>query len=69
MMEEYLSDELFEPRKILRQMAAIAPEIRLRTNRRKPLPRRKARLPSMCWAWRSNLPRLFSNQKDEKNYV
>ena len=24
MMEEYLSDELFEPRKILRQMAAIA---------------------------------------------
>ena len=32
MMEEYLSDELFEPRKILRQMAAIAPEITVATD-------------------------------------
>ena len=32
MMEEYLSDELFEPRKILRQMAAIAPEITIATD-------------------------------------
>lgn len=31
MMEEYLSDELFEPRKILRQMAAITPEITVAT--------------------------------------
>ena len=32
MMEEYLSDELFEPRKILRQMAAIAPEMTVATD-------------------------------------
>ena len=32
MMEEYLSDELFEPRKILRQMAEIAPEITVATD-------------------------------------
>ena len=32
MMEEYLSDELFEPRKILRQMAAITPEITVATD-------------------------------------
>ncbi len=32
MMEEYLSDELFEPRKILRQMAAIAPKITVATD-------------------------------------
>ena len=32
MMEEYLSDELFEPRKILRQMAAIAPDITVATD-------------------------------------
>ena len=32
MMEEYLSDELFEPRKILRQMAAIEPEITVATD-------------------------------------
>ena len=32
MMEEYLGDELFEPRKILRQMAAIAPEITVATD-------------------------------------
>ena len=32
MMEEYLNDELFEPRKILRQMAAIAPEITVATD-------------------------------------
>ena len=32
MMEEFLSDELFEPRKILRQMAAIAPEITVATD-------------------------------------
>ena len=32
MMEEYLSDELFEPRKILRQMAAIAPEMAVATD-------------------------------------
>ena len=32
MMEEYLSDELFEPRKILRQMAAIVPEITVATD-------------------------------------
>lgn len=32
MREEYLSDELFEPRKILRQMAAIAPEMTVATD-------------------------------------
>lgn len=32
MMEEYLSDERFEPRKILRQMAAIAPEMTVATD-------------------------------------
>lgn len=32
MMEEYLSDEMFEPRKILRQMAAIAPEMTVATD-------------------------------------
>ena len=32
MMEEYLSDELFEPRKILRQMAAIAPGMTVATD-------------------------------------
>lgn len=32
MMEEYLSDELFEPRKILRQMAAIAPKMTVATD-------------------------------------
>lgn len=32
MMEEYLNDELFEPRKILRQMAAITPEITVATD-------------------------------------
>ena len=32
MMEEYLSDELFEPRKILRQMAAIASEMTVATD-------------------------------------
>ena len=32
MMEEYLNDELFEPRKILRQMAAITPEITIATD-------------------------------------
>ena len=32
MMEEYLSDELFEPRKILRQMAAIALEMTVATD-------------------------------------
>ena len=32
MMEEYLSDELFEPRKILRQMAALTPEITVATD-------------------------------------
>ena len=32
MMEEYLSDDLFEPRKILRQMAAITPEITVATD-------------------------------------
>ena len=32
MMEEYLSDELFEPRKILRQMAAISTEITVATD-------------------------------------
>ena len=32
MMEEYLSDELFEPRKILRQMATIAPEMTVATD-------------------------------------
>ena len=32
MMEEYLSDELFEPRKILRQMAAITPDITVATD-------------------------------------
>ena len=32
MMEEYLSDELFEPRKILRQMASITPEITVATD-------------------------------------
>ena len=32
MMEEYLSDELFEPRKILRQMAANAPEMTVATD-------------------------------------
>ena len=32
MMEEYLSDELFEPRKILRQMAEIAPKITVATD-------------------------------------
>ena len=32
MMEEDLSDELFEPRKILRQMAAIAPEMTVATD-------------------------------------
>ena len=32
MMEEYLSDELFEPRKILRQMSSIAPEMTVATD-------------------------------------
>ena len=32
MMEDYLSDELFEPRKILRAMAAIAPEMTVATD-------------------------------------
>ena len=32
MMEEYLSDELFEPRKILRQMAESAPKITVATD-------------------------------------
>ena len=32
MMEDYLSDEMFEPRKILRQMAAIAPEMTVATD-------------------------------------